>query len=146
MSKVYLTHRDSFSASHRCFHPQWSKEKNIDCFGREYNEHGHNFEIEVTVTGKKDEQTGMVINLNSISEVMEEVIEALDHKNLNVDVTYFQNIPPTPENITVAIWKWMEEKINKRWKNKITLFRVRLTAGMDIIEYYGEKDLSNSKI
>ena len=88
---VLVSRKEHFNAAHRLFNPKWSKEKNESVFGPCANEnwHGHNFELIVTVGGVPDEETGFVVDLKLLSDVVKEyVIEQVDHKNLNLDVPF----------------------------------------------------------
>lgn len=114
MTKVTVTRRLHFSAAHRLHIPDLSDADNQRLFGLcdNPNYHGHNYEIEVSVSGDVDPQTGYVADLGTIKEIVEsEVITLLDHKNLNLDVEQFRSVNPTAENIVVVIWKLLEGKL-----------------------------------
>lgn len=114
MTKVTVTRRLHFSAAHRLHIPDLSDADNQRLFGLcdNPNYHGHNYEIEVSVSGDVDPQTGYVVDLGTIKEIVEsEVITLLDHKNLNLDVEQFRGVNPTAENIVVVIWKLLEGKL-----------------------------------
>lgn len=114
MTKVTVTRRLHFSAAHRLHIPDLSDADNQRLFGLcdNLNYHGHNYEIEVSVSGDVDPQTGYVADLGTIKEIVEsEVITLLDHKNLNLDVEQFRGVNPTAENIVVVIWKLLEGKL-----------------------------------
>ncbi|BCA54879.1 putative 6-pyruvoyl-tetrahydropterin synthase [Nitrospira sp. KM1] len=106
MPPVLLTKRIEFAAAHRYFKPDWSEEQNRAAFGRCYNPpaHGHNYMLEVTVSGEVDGETGMVINLFDLKRVLLAVIEEFDHKNFNLDMPYFKDRIPTSENIARVLW------------------------------------------
>ena len=106
MSSVLLTKRIEFSASHRYLKPEWDEAKNRAVFGLCYNPpaHGHNYMLEVTVSGEIDPQNGMVINLFDLKRVLLDVIEEFDHKNLNLDMPYFKDRIPTSENLARVLW------------------------------------------
>ena len=106
MSSVLLTKRIEFAAAHRYIRPEWDEAKNRAAFGRCYNPpaHGHNYLLEVTVSGEIDPKTGMVVNLFDLKRVLLNVIEEFDHKNLNVDIPYFQDRIPTSENFAHVLW------------------------------------------
>lgn len=106
MSHVLLTKRIEFSSSHRYIKPEWDEAKNRAVFGLCYNPpaHGHNYLLEVTVSGEIDPQTGMVINLFDLKRVLLDVIEEFDHKNLNLDMPYFKGRIPTSENLARVLW------------------------------------------
>ncbi|HEX6694673.1 MAG TPA: 6-carboxytetrahydropterin synthase [Longimicrobiales bacterium] len=107
MPRVRVTRRLHFSAAHRLNRPEWSAERNREVFGLCANEnwHGHNYELDVTVEGEVDPQTGFVLDLKDLRVLVEKsVIDDLDHRNLNVDVPWMADIIPTTENLVVAIW------------------------------------------
>ena len=107
MPPVLLTKRIEFAASHRYDKPQWNEAKNRAVFGACYNEpgHGHNYMLEVTVSGEIDGRTGMVVNLFDLKRVLLQVLEEFDHKHLNLDMPYFKDDVPTSENIARVLWK-----------------------------------------
>lgn len=112
--KVYLTRRETFAAAHRLFKPELTDKENFDLFGKcsNPNWHGHNYTLEVTVSGEPDPSTGFVIDIQKLKEIIKEnVILKVDHKNLNLDTDFMKGIIPTSENITLAIWKQLENKI-----------------------------------
>jgi 6-pyruvoyltetrahydropterin/6-carboxytetrahydropterin synthase len=112
---IYLTRKEHFCASHRLFNPAFTEAQNLEVYGKcAYpNGHGHNYEIEVTVVGEPDPQTGMILDLKKLSDIIErEIIEKVDHKHLNVDVGFLKGIIPTAENLAVAFWKILSSKIS----------------------------------
>ncbi len=106
MANVLLTKRIEFSSSHRYIKPEWDEAKNRAVFGACYNPpaHGHNYLLEVTVSGEVDPKTGMVINLFDLKQVLLAVIEEFDHMNFNLDLPYFKDRIPTSENIARVLW------------------------------------------
>ena len=105
---VYLTRVEHFNAAHKLYNPEWSKEKNEDVFGKCANEnwHGHNYELFVTIKGEPDPDTGFLFDAKKLSMLIKEnVLDKLDHKNLNVDVPFLQGILCSTENISKAIWQ-----------------------------------------
>ena len=106
MSQVLLTKRIEFAASHRYIKPEWDEAKNRAVFGPCYNApgHGHNYLLEVTVSGEIDSETGMVVNLFDLKQVLLAVIDEFDHKNLNLDMPYFNDRIPTSENLARVLW------------------------------------------
>lgn len=107
MSRVRVTRRLHFSAAHRLAREDWDAERNAQVFGLCANEnwHGHNYEIDVTVEGEIDPETGFVLDLKILREIVEErVVRDLDHRNLNLDVPWLAGLNPTTENMVVAIW------------------------------------------
>ena len=107
MPVVKATRRVHFSAAHRLYRPDWSDERNAEVFGdcSNPNWHGHNYELDVTVEGRVDPETGFVMDLKKLKESLESrVVSDLDHKNLNVEVSWLAGINPTTENVVVAVW------------------------------------------
>ncbi len=107
MGHVLLTKRIEFSAAHRYHNDRWDPERNRAVFGPCNNApgHGHNYLLEVTVGGDVDEQTGMVVNLYDLKQVLKAVLEEFDHKHLNLDTPYFKDRVPTTENIAAVLWR-----------------------------------------
>jgi len=115
MSRVAVFRREHFNAAHRLFNPAWDDKKNDAVFGKcnNPNYHGHNYELEIKVTGEPDPETGYVMDLKKLSDIItENVLEKFDHKNLNLDTTYFVNLNPTAENIAVVIYGILRNKID----------------------------------
>lgn len=114
-----------FNAAHRLFRKEWSDEKNEQVFGKCSNPHyhGHNYELIVSVTGEISKETGFVIDLKTLRELIKSEIEdAFDHKNLNEQVPEFKNLNPTAENISVVIWNKLRKKINNNLEMEVTLY------------------------
>lgn len=129
MSSVLLTKRIEFAAAHRYIRPEWDEAKNRAVFGPCYNPpaHGHNYLLEVTVSGDVDPQTGMVINLFDLKRVLLAVIEEFDHKNLNRDMPYFKDRIPTSENLARVLWTKLSAQ-----RDIGTLHTVRLWEDEDL--------------
>ncbi len=111
MPRVRVTRRLHFSAAHRLGREDWSAEKNLEVFGQcaNPNWHGHNYELDVTVEGEVDPETGFVLDLKHLKELVRaRVIEDADHQNLNMDVDWMKGLNPTTENLVVAIWGRLE--------------------------------------
>ncbi len=111
---IYVTRRETFSASHRIFNPDLSDSENEMIFGKcsNKNGHGHNYILEVTVEGEADPKTGYVIDLKILKKIItENVLQKVDHKNFNLDVDFMEGINPTTENIAAAIWNQLADKI-----------------------------------
>jgi 6-pyruvoyltetrahydropterin/6-carboxytetrahydropterin synthase len=114
MPKVTVTRRMRFNAAHRVFNPAFSDAENEATFGKcnNPNWHGHNYDLEVSVQGEVDEQTGYVLDLARLRDIVErEIIGKVDHKNLNLDVAFMQGVIPTAENIVVEFWKVLEPAV-----------------------------------
>ena len=111
---VYVSRKEHFNAAHKLANPEWSAEKNAAVFGPCANEnwHGHNYELIVTVGGSPDPDTGFVVDLKNLSDLIRrEVTERLDHKNLNLDVDFMAGKMASTENLAIEIWKILEPLI-----------------------------------
>ncbi len=114
-----------FNAAHRLHVQHWSDEKNKEVFGlcNNANYHGHNYELRVKVTGEVNEETGILIDLTYLKEIIAEFVESkFDHKNLNLDLTEFKTLNPTAENICNVIWKILREKLNEDLDVQVRLY------------------------
>ncbi len=123
--RVSVYRREHFNAAHRLHNPVWDSEKNEKVFGKCNNPHyhGHNYEMEVKVTGIPSPDTGFVIDLKQLSEIIHEyILERFDHKNLNLDVKDFENLNPTAENIVVVIYNILRERIDKNLDLQVRLY------------------------
>lgn len=140
---IYIIRKEHFNAAHKLYNPLWSEEKNMEEFGVCSNEnwHGHNYEIEVTIKGKINPDSGMLINLKDLSKIMkEEIIDKVDHKNLNIDVPFLEGIITTTENVTMKFWDVLEDKINSLENTECSLYKIRVyETPRNFVEYYGEK-------
>jgi 6-pyruvoyltetrahydropterin/6-carboxytetrahydropterin synthase len=137
---VFLTRRATFSASHFYWNDSWSAEKNEQVFGRcaNRNGHGHNYALEVTVSGNPDPLTGFVVDLKWLKDVIErEILAAYDHRHLNIEVPEFAVKIPTTENMAIAAWKRLESAINEVGGAKLSRVRVYETPEI-FAEYRGE--------
>jgi 6-pyruvoyltetrahydropterin/6-carboxytetrahydropterin synthase len=112
MASVLLTKRIEFAAAHRYIKPEWDEAKNRAVFGPCYNPpaHGHNYMVEVTVSGEVDPKTGMVVNLFDLKRILLNVLEEFDHKNLNLDMPYFKDRIPTSENLARVLWTKLDKQ------------------------------------
>jgi len=135
--KVYLTRRETFAAAHRLFKPELSDEENFKLFGKcsNPNWHGHNYILEVTVLGEVNPETGFVLDIKALKEIVHKfVIAKVDHKNLNIDTDFMKGLIPTSENISIAIWNQLADKISGG-----KLFSVKLyETENNYFEYKGE--------
>lgn len=126
MSKtVYITKRETFAAAHRLFKPGLTDEENFKLFGKcsNPNWHGHNYTLEVIVEGIVDSKTGFVIDMQKLKAIIHEhVISKVDHKNLNIDTEFMNGIIPTSENIVIAIWNQLVDKIPNGKLNSVKLY------------------------
>lgn len=123
--KVTVTRRETFNAAHRLYNRNWSDEKNTEVFGKcsNPNFHGHNYELFVSISGEISEETGYVIDLNILKQIIRaEIIELLDHKNLNLDIEAFREINPTVENIAVFIFRTIKNQLPKEYQLSVKLY------------------------
>ncbi len=114
-----------FNAAHRLHNPKWSAEKNKAIFGvcNNPNYHGHNYELEVKVVGEVDSETGYLIDLKILKDLIKEHIEnRFDHKNLNLDVAEFKHLNPTAENVCYVIWQILRTKLEERFELTVRLY------------------------
>ena len=122
---ITVYRKSHFNAAHRLYRPDWDDQKNNDVFGKcnNPNFHGHNYALEVGVTGEVDPETGYLIDIKKLKTIMkEEVEDYLDHKNLNLDVPEFKVINPTMENIAILIWNKLRDKLEDDFKISVTLY------------------------
>lgn len=108
MARVRVTRRLHFAAAHRLGRSDWDGDRNAEVFGlcANPNWHGHNYELDVTVEGEIDPETGFVLDLKELKRLVEErVVTEVDHRNLNLDVAWLEGVNPTTENLVVAIWR-----------------------------------------
>ena len=135
--KVAVFRREHFNAAHRLFNPAWDNERNDAVFGKcnNPNYHGHNYELEIKITGEPEAETGYVIDLKKLSDIINEnVLEKFDHKNLNLDTKYFVNLNPTAENIAIVIYGILREKIDVKLDLKVRLYE----TDRNFVEYPAE--------
>lgn len=136
---TYLSRRLRFSSAHRYHHPDLSAEENRRIFGACNNPygHGHNYELEVTITGRVDPITGMVMNLVDLDRILQqEIVARFDHRFINHEVEGFEQTVPTTENIATAIWHLLEDQLPEHCQ----LYRVRLYEDPDLyVDCYGER-------
>lgn len=136
---VYLTRIEHFNAAHQLYNPNWSKEKNVEVFGKCCNEnwHGHNFELHVTIKGNPDPDTGFIFDAKKLGSVIQDsIIEKLDHRNLNLDVDFMAGKLCSIENLIIGIWNELEKALPSAAK----LYRLKLVETAKIyVEYFGEK-------
>jgi len=138
MPILYLTRKEHFNAAHRLWNPNWSDERNLETFGKCANPHfhGHNFDLYVCVKGQPNPDTGCVMDLKILKVIIrEEVIDHLDHQNLNLDVPWLAGTMPSIETVVVAIWQRLSQKLPDGVQlHKITLWETQ----NNFVEYYGE--------
>ena len=134
MSNPIITKKYHFCASHKYGNADWSEEKNLEVFGKDYNTHGHNYILEVSVTGSIDQGSGWLVDLKKLGQIVKKyVVNVLDHSQIEVDIEWFKGKQPSSENI--LIWAWNE--IVPRMEQG-TLHRLRLVETHSIFtDYYG---------
>jgi len=123
--KVAVIRKAHFNAAHRLRVNEWSEERNVEQFGKccSPNYHGHNYDLEVKVTGEVDPVTGMVIDLKYLKDLIKEHIEErFDHKNLNLDVEDFKDLQPSAENMAIVIYNILKEKLDPKLDLHIRLY------------------------
>jgi 6-pyruvoyltetrahydropterin/6-carboxytetrahydropterin synthase len=138
---IYITRIEHFNAAHRLYKANWSDEKNLQVFGKcsNPNWHGHNYRLLVTVKGEVNPETGFLINLKNLSEIINNyIIDKVDHKNLNIEVDFMKNINPSAENIAIAIWKQLEKPVSEKGA---ILHKVKLQeTENNFVEYFGNNE------
>lgn len=123
--KVAVYRKEHFNAAHRLHNPNWDEVKNNAVFGlcNNANFHGHNYELVVRVTGEINPETGYLIDMKILSNIVKQkVLKRFDHKNLNLDVPEFKNLIPTAENIAVVIWNLIRPELDPHLELKIFLY------------------------
>lgn len=139
MAVVYITRREHFNAAHKLWNDNWTEEKNFEIFGKcsNVNWHGHNYDLFVTVKGTPDPDTGCIIDLKLLSSIIKEnILEQLDHKNLNLDVPFMKGIMASTENLAVGIWNEIKDLIEV---HNCELHSVRLhETENNYAEYFGD--------
>ncbi len=138
---IYVTRKEHFNAAHRLFNPAWSEEKNQEVFGpcANNNWHGHNFELIVTVKGIPDPDTGFVIDLKVLGDLIKsKVVDKVDHKNLNIDVDFMQGKMASCEIFVTEIWKILQPAIAAVAPNSKLHYIKLIETPKNFVEYYGE--------
>jgi 6-pyruvoyltetrahydropterin/6-carboxytetrahydropterin synthase len=137
----YVSRKEHFNAAHKLYNPNWSKEKDVEVFGPCANEnwHGHNFDLIVTVKGVPDPESGFVVDLKKLSLLIRsEVIDKLDHKNLNMDVDFMQGKLASCENLITEIWRILNARLpsitSRGHLHSLRLYK----TPRNYVEYFGE--------
>jgi 6-pyruvoyltetrahydropterin/6-carboxytetrahydropterin synthase len=136
---IYITRKEHFNAAHKLYRENWSKEKNEEVFGRcaNANWHGHNYDLFVTIKGEINEETGFVIDLKELKEIiLKQVIDKLDHRNLNLDVDFMLGKMASTEVLAMEIWKQLAHEISTRGA-ALHCIKLYETAN-NFVEYFGE--------
>jgi 6-pyruvoyltetrahydropterin/6-carboxytetrahydropterin synthase len=134
---IYVTRKSTFSAAHRLYNPTFSDERNEAVFDKCNNlwGHGHNYVLEVTVKGLPDPETGYVIDLKELKDILDEVIiQKVDHKHLNFDVDFLSGIIPTVENLCVVFWDQLRNRLPSGELHRIRVFE----SDQNVADYFGE--------
>lgn len=135
---IYITRKEHFNAAHKLYNDNWNEAKNFEVFGKCANKnwHGHNYDLYVTVKGEVKKETGFVVNLKDLGELIRsDVTELLDHKNLNLDVPGLESIMPSTENMAIFIWNILSEKV-KAMGAALHCIKLCETEN-NYVEYYG---------
>jgi 6-pyruvoyltetrahydropterin/6-carboxytetrahydropterin synthase len=138
---VYVIRKEHFNAAHRLFNPAWSEEKNQEIYGlcANNNWHGHNFELIVTVKGKPDLETGFVFDLKQLGDIIKkEIIDQVDHKNLNLDVDFMEGKLASCEILIMEFWKILEPAIRAVTPSAKLQKLHLIETNKNSVEYYGE--------
>jgi 6-pyruvoyltetrahydropterin/6-carboxytetrahydropterin synthase len=136
MPEVVVTRRAHFNAAHRLFNPAWGDDENARVFGpcANANSHGHNYNLDVSVIGEVDPQTGYVIDIKQLKDVIEaKVLSRFDHRHLNLDVPEFRDLNPTAENIVLVCWRLLAPAIPRGRLHKLVLWETE----RNFVEYTG---------
>lgn len=135
----YLTRKEHFNAAHKLYNDKWSEDKNKEVFGKCANKnwHGHNFDLHVTIKGTTNPDTGFIMDLKHLKEIIQiEVIELFDHMNLNEDVPVMKDVLPSIENIVAVMWELLKDKLPTNCSlHKLLLYE----TDHHYVEYFGEK-------
>ncbi len=137
MKKVTVSRKSHFNAAHRLHNATWTEEKNREVFGKcnRPNYHGHNYDLIVKVSGVIDPETGYVVDMKWLADLIDElIVERFDHQNLNLDTVEFKNLNPTAENIAVVVWDLLRPYIDLDKTLKVELYETE----RNFVEYSGE--------
>jgi len=135
--KVTVSRKAHFNAAHRLYRKDWSHKKNEEVFGlcNNPNFHGHNYELIVSVTGEIDQETGYVIDMKVLKDIIKSEVEnTFDHKNLNIEVPEFKDLNPTAENIVVVIYNKLRTKLSNHLELEVVLYE----TPRNFVKYSGE--------
>ena len=141
MKAIYITRRETFNAAHRLRREDWSDAQNDIVFGKCSNKnwHGHNFELFVTVKGIPSEETGFVMNLKELGTIIKaEIIEKIDHKNINLDVDFMKGIMSSTENLAIGIWNEIDVLIKEKGGELVKIKLIETEN--NFVEYFGGKE------
>ena len=132
-----ITKKYHFCSSHKYGNAYWSETKNLEVFGKDYNNHGHNYILEVSITGPVNPETGWLVDLKELNEIVKSnVVDILDHSQIEEDIEWFRGKQPSSENILIWAWNKIEPLIGEG-----NLYRLRLVETHSIhTDYYGCSD------
>jgi len=136
---IYVSRQEHFNAAHKLHNPKWSDERNREVFGpcANANWHGHNYDLIVTVKGEPDPETGFVVDLKALSDLLREhITKQVDHKNLNLDVPFMAGQMASTENLVIAFWKILERELPAITKAQLHCVKLYETP-RNFVEYYG---------
>jgi 6-pyruvoyltetrahydropterin/6-carboxytetrahydropterin synthase len=139
LTMIYITRRESFNAAHRLFRQELSDEENLKIFGKcsNPNWHGHNYTLFVTVKGNINPLTGLLVNLKDLSAILKsEIIDKVDHKNLNIEVDFMQGVLASTENIAIKVWEQLEMAVTNIGA-ELHCIKVVETEN-NFVEYFGK--------
>ncbi|ASQ90703.1 6-pyruvoyl tetrahydrobiopterin synthase [Prosthecochloris sp. GSB1] len=140
--KVYVTRTVEFNAAHRLYNPEFSEDQNLKTYGRcsNPNGHGHNYELEITVSGVVDPETGFLLDMKELKKILErEVMQRFDHKHLNFDVEELRDTVPSTEVLAVAIWDILSETLQRHTNQELKLHEVKIhETRKNSVRYLGE--------
>ena len=137
---IYVSRQEHFNAAHKLHNPKWSDERNREVFGpcANINWHGHNYELIVTVKGRPDPETGFVVYLKALSDLLRvHITEQVDHKNLNLDVPFMAGQMASTENLAIAFWQIIERELSIITQAELHCVKLYETP-RNFVEYYGE--------
>lgn len=137
---IYVSRQEHFNAAHKLNNPKWSDERNREVFGpcANINWHGHNYELIVTVKGRPDPETGFVVDLKALSDLLRvHITEQVDHKNLNLDVPFMAGQMASTENLAIAFWQIIERELSIITQAELHCVKLYETP-RNFVEYYGE--------
>ncbi len=133
---IYITRKESFNAAHKLARTDWSEEKNLEVFGKcsNPNWHGHNYELFVTVKGEPDPETGFLVDLKVLKQIIQtQIIDKIDHRNINLDVDFMQNKMASTEILAIEIWNQLFPHIKGAELHSVKLYETQ----NNFVEYFG---------
>tara|TARA_B110001454_G_scaffold171334_1_gene162143 strand:- start:1354 stop:1767 length:414 start_codon:yes stop_codon:yes gene_type:complete len=133
----YLTKQYKFCAAHRYWNPNWSDEKNYQIFGEDVRIHGHNYTLDITISGPINDESGFIVNLSELNKIVKlHVLDVMDHSQIQLDIPWFESKQPSTENMVVFIWEQIVTKIPNPAKLKSIKLRETPTI---FTEYFGQE-------